>query len=617
MAISAGTRLGPYEILSAVGAGGMGEVYRARDTRLDRIVAVKVSNEHFTERFEREARSIAALNHPNICHLYDVGPNYLVMELIEGESPKGPLPEKTVLDYARQIASALDAAHEKGIVHRDLKPANIKVTPDGVVKVLDFGLAKASPTSAVSSEDSPTFTMATTQAGIVLGTAAYMSPEQARGKPVDKRTDIWAFGVVLYELLTGEKPFRGETVTDVLAGVVKEQPDLTHIPPSFAGLIERCLEKDPKRRLRDIADFELLLGGRESSPPPGRSKRTPWIVSALAGIALVILAIGLWRTGSRATDQPLRPLVQLNVDLGQEVSLDETPAISPDGTRIAYVSQGHLFTRRLDQPNPVEMAGSQGAAHPFFSPDGKSIAFLAEGKLRKILVDGGSPVDVASPVISAVGAWGEMGIIAGSLDGLMLVPPEGGAHSQLTTPDRNKEAGHRFPQILPHGKGVLFTVYELGARRDQAKIEVVSLADHHRKIVYSGAFFARYVPTGHLIFIRGDTVFAAPFDLDRLEVRGTPAPVFSHVYSVSGIGPGASDPLDFSISPPMAGAVVYRSGSSSGLGTLETIDAEGKSLAVVSKPDEYLYPRYSPDGQRLALILTSDLYVYDLRVMTR
>src|ERR1700680_37645 len=259
MPLSPGDKVGPYEILVPIGAGGMGAVYKARDPRLDRIVAIKFSSTQFSERFEREARAIAALNHPNICQIYDVGPNYLVMEFIEGESPKGPLPLEEALRIAAQIRDALEAAHEKGIVHRDLKPANIKIKPDGTVKVLDFGLAKVAPASAGESDaaNSPTLTIGATQAGMILGTAGYMSPEQARGKNVDKRADIWAFGVVLYEMLTGQQMFAGEDVGHTLAAVIMKEPDLSAVPPNVRRLLERCLEKDPKKRLRDIGDMNL------------------------------------------------------------------------------------------------------------------------------------------------------------------------------------------------------------------------------------------------------------------------------------------------------------------------------------------------------------------------
>src|SRR5512135_1934089 len=302
MPLSPGERLGPYEILAPIGAGGMGEVYRARDSRLDRDVAIKVSAQQFTERFEREARVIASLNHPNICQLYDVGPNYLVMELVEGEPPQGPLALEEALRIARQIGHALEAAHEKGIVHRDLKPANIKITAGGLVKVLDFGLAKRTNEQSRESkgEDSPTLSMAATQAGMILGTAAYMPPEQAKGKSVDKRADIWAFGVVFYELLTGKRLFQGEDVTDILASVVKEQPDLSEVPPHVQRLLKSCLEKDPKNRLRDIADAwrlldEPLQSAPAIAPPPSRSGKFAWIAAALVRIALAPANFIHWR----------------------------------------------------------------------------------------------------------------------------------------------------------------------------------------------------------------------------------------------------------------------------------------------------------------------------------
>src|SRR5580658_8688264 len=316
MVLSAGAKLGPYEILAPIGAGGMGEVYKARDTRLNRDVAIKISDEKFTDRFEREARSIATLNHPNICTLYDVGPNYLVMELIEGPTladriKEGAIPLDESLNLAQHIIAALEAAHEKGIVHRDLKPGNIKIKPDGTVKVLDFGLAKTTgaPASA-SPEDSPTISMAATQAGVILGTAAYMSPEQARGKVVDKRADIWAFGVVLYEMLTAKRLFQGDDLTETLASVVKDKPDLSGVPAPARRLLERCLEKDPKKRLRDIGDMELLLlaeadegVGRGPGGPPHKR----WLWPAAAGVMTAVAAIALWALwrAEKPVDRPL------------------------------------------------------------------------------------------------------------------------------------------------------------------------------------------------------------------------------------------------------------------------------------------------------------------------
>src|SRR5258706_7110966 len=298
MPLSAGDKLGPYEILAPIGKGGMGEVYRARDPRLNRDVAIKVSAAQFSERFEREAKAIAALNHPNICQIYDVGPNYLVMEFIEGESPKGPMALDEALRIARQIADALEAAHDKGITHRDLKPGNIKIKPDGTVKVLDFGLAKVTrPASA--GEDSPTLTLGMTEAGMILGTAAYMAPEQARGKEsVDKRADIWAFGVVLYELVSGKRLFQGEDVGEILARVIRDEPDLSGAPAELTPLLKRCLEKDPKKRLRDIGDMELLLANAPTpaaSTATSRLGRLPWIAAAVLAIGLIGVSWIAWR----------------------------------------------------------------------------------------------------------------------------------------------------------------------------------------------------------------------------------------------------------------------------------------------------------------------------------
>jgi serine/threonine-protein kinase len=371
----------------------MGEVYRARDSRLNRDIAIKISQERFSDRFEREARAVAALNHPNICTLFDIGPNYLVMELIEGESPHGPVRLDEALRIMRQIADALDAAHEKGIVHRDLKPGNVKIKPDGTVKVLDFGLAKTPETAAGDPQTSPTMTISPTRAGMILGTAAYMSPEQARGKIVDKRADIWAFGVVLYELLTGRRPFHGEDLTETLASVMKDQPDVGSVPAQVRRLIESCLEKDPKRRLRDIGDWRLLLA--DQAPPSAKAPavKLPWAVAA-TGIAAG-LSIALW-TYSQLGKPVDRPLIRLDVDLGTDVSLSPFTAggggvaISPDGTRLAYASgkPTRLFIRRLDQARSTELPGTLDVSRPFFSPDGHWVGFVASDKLNKISVEG-------------------------------------------------------------------------------------------------------------------------------------------------------------------------------------------------------------------------------------
>ncbi len=350
----------------------MGEVYKARDTRLGRDVAIKVSAEQFSERFEREARSIAALNHPNICHLYDVGPNYLVMELIDGEALKGPLPLDQALDYARQIADALEAAHERGIIHRDLKPANILITSGGVVKVLDFGLAKTAEVPASNPETLPTLTVSPTRAGMILGTAAYMAPEQARGKSVDKRADIWAFGVVLYEMLKGEHLFEGETVSDILAGVLKSDPDFSKVPPQVRRLLERCLEKDPRKRLRDIGDAWDLLEteaheqASAAAVPPAKSR---WMWPGVAAVfALTTAALAILHFPETP---PVTPVVRATILPPENATLDaRTVSVSPDGQRIAFVAEtndgkAQVWIRSLDSLAAQPLAGTEGATYTF------------------------------------------------------------------------------------------------------------------------------------------------------------------------------------------------------------------------------------------------------------
>src|SRR5579864_277170 len=379
---SAGDKLGPYEIVAPLGEGAMGEVYRARDPRLGRDVAIKTSRRQFSERFEREARAVAALNHPNICHIYDVGPDYLVMELVEGANLQGPLPLAEVLKIARQIADALDAAHEKGIVHRDLKPANIRITEAGVVKVLDFGLAMMGSAETTDSSETITAMRSPTIAGMILGTAAYMAPEQARGKTVDKRADIWAFGVVLAEILTGKRLFQGETTSDILAGVLKEEPDLTVIPAKFRRLIVKCLQKDPKKRLRDIGDWEAYLGESESTSEvalPGNPRPALWIAAtALATLIAAGLAFVHFR---EAPPSPRQPTALATIP-GLPNTLPGFLAISPDGRMLAASDSRSFYLRALDSPQWRPLSNTGRPRAPFWSPDGKSIGFFDSGERR-------------------------------------------------------------------------------------------------------------------------------------------------------------------------------------------------------------------------------------------
>jgi serine/threonine-protein kinase len=526
----------------------MGEVYRARDTRLGRAVAIKILRGQYSGRFQREAKAISALNHPNICTLHDVGADYLVMELVEGVTlaeriAEGALPLDEALAIARQIGVALEAAHERGIVHRDLKPANIKIQPDGTVKVLDFGLAKMAAASAVQSGEA-TQTLTLTVAGTVMGTPSYMAPEQAHGKPADKRADIWAFGVLLYEMLAGRRPFRGESTQDILAAVLTREPDWSAVPPRTARLLRRCLERDVRKRLRDIGDFPLLL---EDGPPVASS--TPWRGKiALAGLAAitVVLALLLWRA---PRDQPHR-LMRFDASPGQyELAGQNAIALSPDGNRLAYVvrPQGgaaQLATRTLDEAAPTLLAGTEGADSPFFSPDGQWIGFATGRKMEKISVHGGPAAQLCDVQSPRGTSWGPNSYIVANLmlgGGLFRVPDGGGVPQQLTDPAKTREATHRWPQILPGGEAVLFTGHFITDNYDDANIEVLSLKTCKWNIVQRGGYFGRYVPTGHLLFVRHFTLYAAPFDLNRLEVSGAAAPLFGNVAGMTGNGAGNFD----------------------------------------------------------------------------
>jgi serine/threonine protein kinase/WD40 repeat protein len=629
MPLAPGTRLGPYEITAPLGAGGMGEVYKARDTRLNRIVAIKVSNEQFSERFEREAHAVAALNHSNVCTLHDVGPNYLVMEYIEGTPLRGPLPLHQALKYAAQICDALDAAHRKGITHRDLKPANILATKTGV-KLLDFGLAKIGLVSNPPSD--ATLTMALTGKNEIVGTLYYMSPEQlqsqATGQEVDSRSDIFSFGLVLYEMLTGKRAFDGSSPATVIAAIMERPaPSIDAIaPPALDRLLKRCLEKDPENRWQNARDLKAELEwiaqtpSDVSAPPSFTRQRLPLAWIAVAVLAL-ITATASWIAYRATRPAELKPLVRLEVDLGRDVYLNALGGsdiiLSSDGTRVAYLSGNHLFTRKLDQPRATEMAITAGATSPFFSPDGQWIGFFAGGKLRKISVEGGAEVSLCDTAASYTGAdWGEDGNIIASLrvsGGLSRVPSTGGTPTPVTELE-GEERTHRWPQVLPGASAILFTAENATVGFDDAKIEVMTLADHRRKTVQRGGTYARYLAAsrgkGYLTYVSRGTLFAVPFDLEKLETSGSPMPVLQQVSYSAMFG---SAKMTFS----RTGVLLYRSREiDASRVVIQWLDASGKTQPLLDKPGLFVNPHFSPDGQHLAVANEdekSGIWIFDIR----
>ena len=666
MSLATGVRLGPYEIVGPIGAGGMGEVYRARDTRLDRTVAIKIlpsqvaSDPEFRERFDREARSIAALNHPHICTLHDVGhdqgADFLVMELVEGETlaerlQQGPLSIHHALTIAQQIAEALEAAHEKGILHRDLKPANIKVTPDGAVKVLDFGLAKAleRPGGAGGSggvgrtggdviRNSPTITApGATAAGIILGTAAYMSPEQARGKAVDRRTDVWAFGCVLYEILTAKPAFGGETITDILGAIVHKEPDWSALPaetpPRLHELLRRCLQKDAKLRLRDMGDAQLDLHAARiipetssttavmAAPAPSRWRQLlPWAIAATLAVGLAVASMAWWRATSQT-----EPVRRLNVEILPSGSLSpqwgQGVIISPDGARLAYVAgpDRRLHIRALDQLEGVALTGTDGAVTPFFSPDSQWVGFFAGNTLKKISVTGGAPLMLCSlgQGVGRGGSWGDNDTIVFASDimsGLLRVPAVGGTPQEVTKRDPQTERSHRWPYFVRGRNAVLFTVQFPSRRWDESNVEVVNLDTLSREVVYQGGTHPQHVATGHLLFVRESTLFAVPFDAERLEVTGAPAPVLEGVGAQSGdVGSGVAE-----VAVSATGSLAYLTSSLGAAAArgIAWVDRKGTVTPLRDERAGYTWPRISPDGGRVAVFLTDrgslDIWVYEI-----
>ncbi len=640
MTLASGTTLGPYEIVAPLGAGGMGEVYRAKDTRLDRDVAIKVLPEMFSRdpereaRFQREAKVLASLNHPNIAAIYGFEEHetkrFLVMELVEGETlsqrlKAGNLATEDTLNIGKQIAEALEAAHERGVIHRDLKPANVMIRKDGSVKVLDFGLAKAMAggddrsQSAVAS--SPTITADFTRAGVILGTAAYMSPEQARGKPLDKRTDIWSFGCVLYECLGGRRPFDGETATDLIAKILEREPDWENLPPAtppvVRALIQRCLKKDRRERLRDIGEAWVVLNGAlsgelsglaltgyDSRPAASPARRlVPWV---LAGVMTIVSAASLdlyWRS-ARPADQPVMRLT-FSIPEDETLAASRWPMfdISPDGTRVVYVGRGasdrQLFLRRTNQLDASPLPNTTGAHTPFFSPDSQWIAFYQQRKLKKVSVLGGPAVTICDAANMRGGSWSVNGTIVFAPEihsGVSRVSSAGGKPEKLTDVGaEEKYETHRWPHFLPDGKTVLFTASPDDDNYQEADIVALSLDTMDRKIVLHGGTFPRYAPSGHLLFYRSGTLMAVPFDAATLEITTEPVPVLEGVLSVQPMG---SAQYTFS----RAGTLVYLAGTASGDDELLVwLDRSGQESPLSEHRRDYRDPDISPDGTRLAI----------------
>ena len=629
MPLVAGDRIGPYEILAPLGAGGMGEVYRARDSKLKRDVALKVLPAAFSgdpdrmARFQREAEVLASLNHPNIAQLFGIEGSALVMELVEGDSPKGPMHFDEAWRIASQVAAALEYAHDKSIVHRDLKPANVKVDPEGVVKLLDFGLAKVfvgPEARAANPEESSTLTMGATQVGAIVGTPAYMAPEQAKSERVDKRADIWAFGVLLYELLTGERLFKGTDPTDTLVQVLTKQPDFDRAPSKAGRLLRECLEKDPKQRLRDIGDAKRLLSDDIVSSTAARSPSPIGLAGWLAAGVLFLFSAGISLVHFRERP-PEHALTQFSVDLGPDavVGPRATVAISRDGRRIVFPTQGGLATRTLDQMNATPISGTTGAQDPFFSPDGRWIAFFADGKLKKVAVDNGSVVTLCDGLSDRGGDWGDDGYIvfqpSASVNQPLLRISEEGGTPQAVTKMEHEDVTHRWPQVLPGAEALLFTSASQPANYDTANVDALSLQSGQRKTLVRGGYYGRYVPAekgGYLVYIREGTLFAVPFDAERLEVRGTAVPVIDGVASSTGDGSA-----QFDIS--QTGVLVYRSGNSGKGQTMAWVDSAGRTTPLITKPG-LLKPRFSPDGTRVAYHRPGnkarDIWEYDIERAT-
>jgi hypothetical protein len=674
LALIPGARLGPYEVTAQIGVGGMGEVYRATDTKLKRQVAIKIlpaslaADPDRLARFQREAEVLASLNHPNIAAIYGLedadGVKALVMELVEGDDlsqriAHGAVPLDEALAIAKQIAEALEAAHEQGIIHRDLKPANIKVRDDGTVKVLDFGLAKLTEVGGASRvgeshlTQSPTITTpAMTQTGVILGTAAYMSPEQARGRAVDKRADIWAFGAVLFEMLTGKRAFEGADVQDTFVAIMRDEPDWARLPanfpPAIGTYIKRCLQKDPKQRVQAIGDVRLALAGgfdaeaaavQQVQPTPGQPLWR-WLafvgVPALA-IGATVAVAGTWFATRPNTPRIARFTVAPSGTAAMTaINLDRELAIAPDGTHVVYVGNNgtQLFVRALDQLEPTPLAGLDQPRGPFLSPDGQWIGFFDNAgappsgvspgtavTLKKVAITGGPAVALGSFTGGqrAGATWGEDGTIifatTDTASGLWRVSAAGGEATLLTKPNHERgENDHLWPEFLPGGRAVLFTLTPTTGGIETAQVAVLDLKTGAQKILVRGGSHAHYVASGHLVYGVTGTLRAVAFDLNRLEASGAPVPVLPQVVTK------AFGAADFDVARDgtlvyVPGAAVAAAPALAPARTLVWVDRQGHEDPIKSPARAYVHPRLSPDGTRVALEIRdqeNDIWIWNV-----
>lgn len=646
-----GKTISHYQILEKLGEGGMGLVYRAGDTKLGRQVAIKVLPDPFAQdperlsRFEREARLLASLNHPNIAAIHGLeeveGKGFLIMELVEGQTmaerlQKGPLPLDDVLEICCQIAEGLEAAHEKGIIHRDLKPANIKITPEGKVKILDFGLAKVFQEEFVAADpsQSPTLTAQMSRPGVILGTAAYMSPEQARGKPLDKRTDIWAFGAVLYEMLTARRAFAGETVSDTLAAVLKTDPDWTALPKTtplpLLSLLRRCLDRDVKQRLRDIGEARVALLRIATDSPnsvelnrastPGKDSRPlreqlAWLVCGV--LAVCLLASAIWWHNSNPTGQTMYFSAPFPFE-ARDI------AIAPNGHTVAVVGyresarKNVIWLYEVGSQETKSLADTEGATFPFWSADGKFIAFFADGKLKKMEIAGGPVQTLCDAPSGRGGTWNKDGVIIFTpsgqlLSGLYRIPASGGTPTQISTPDASRgENTHRWPMFLPDGRHYLYLAANVTGGSDPDGIFMGLLNSNEKRFVVKTSVNAAYVAPGYLLFCRDKTLFGQRFDLNKSQLTGEPMAILTEIQYLPRIARAV-----FALSGN--GLLLAQKGSEASLSRLAWFDRKGNEVGVVGPPDVYGNVTLSHNGKSVAVDKTdsasqnTDIWTYDIQ----